>query len=62
MSDYGICEECYSDLEAVWFIDEEMDEYGHKTGRKRHAVDYLICPYCLDKYCVDDSYDSGWWR
>lgn len=60
---YGLCPECDIELEPVWFIEEEYKtECGimYKTGRKRRAVDYLICPCCLQKQCVDDSYDGVW--
>lgn len=60
---YGECCECGTSLEPIWFIEEEHKvEYGcmYKTGRKRRAVDYLICPYCLHKECVDDSFDGDW--
>lgn len=60
---YGECCECGTSLEPIWFIEEEHKvEYGcmYKTGRKRRAVAYLICPYCLHKECVDDSFDGDW--
>lgn len=60
---YGECCKCGTSLEPIWFIEEENKvEYGcmYKTGRKRRAVDYLICPYCLHKECVDDSFDGDW--
>jgi len=63
VSKYGQCPECGADMEAVWFIDEEYKTmYGmqYKTGRKRRAVDYLVCPMCFTKECVDDSYDGPW--
>lgn len=63
-SKYGICEVCDSELEPVWFLEEEYqttrDGYMYRTGRVRHAVDYLECPFCLKKYCVDDSFDGPW--
>lgn len=62
-SKYGICSKCNIPLDPVWFTETEYNvEYGirHKTGRKRKAVDYLICPNCLSKVCVDDSFDRPW--
>ena len=50
-------------MEAVWFIDEEyktMQGMMYKTGRKRQAVDYLVCPVCYKRECVDDSFDGPW--
>ena len=64
MSKYGQCENCGTDLEAVWFEEEEYETaHGvrYKTGRKRRAVDYLICPICLERECVDDSFDGPWY-
>lgn len=60
---YGTCLRCGCDLQPVWFIDEECkitNGYMYKTGRKRRAVDYLECPYCFKKECVDDSFDEEW--
>ena len=62
---FGQCSDCNCELEAVWFEEEEIKmEYGLliKTGRKRNAVDYLVCPCCLNRYCVDDSFDGEWHR
>jgi hypothetical protein len=60
---YGFCKYCYTQLEPVWFEDmEEVYENGHQcqTGRWRKAVDYLICPNCLKKECVDDTFDGAY--
>lgn len=60
---YGMCEECQTSLQPVWFTEHEYkthDGYQYRTGRVRRAVDYLICPCCLKRYCVDDSYDGPW--
>ena len=60
---YGECCECGTPLEPIWFIQDEyntIDGCMYKTGRKRRAIDYLICPYCLCKECVDDSFDESW--
>lgn len=62
-SEYGYCDECDVILEPVWFIEEEYITSGGimcRTGRKRRAVDYLICPCCLKKQCVDESFDGAW--
>lgn len=62
-SDFGICEDCGVELEAVWFTEYEYRTINgsmYRTGRYRNAVDYLICPMCLNKQCVDDSFDGLW--
>ena len=63
-SRFGVCENCGTPLEAEFFMDEEEkvtgDGYRYKTGRVRTAVDYLICPCCFKKFCVDDSFDGAW--
>lgn len=62
--DYGYCEKCGSALNPLWFIEEEYkitaDGFWYKTGRTRRAVDYLECPNCFARYCVDDSFDGPW--
>lgn len=61
---YGMCSECGTPLEPVWFTEEEYKTINgcmYKTGRKRRAVDYLICSCCLRKVCVDDSFDGNWY-
>ena len=63
MCTYGECSNCGSPLEAEWFFEEEYKTYEgrlYKTGRTRYAVDYLICPNCGIKECVDDSFDEPW--
>ena len=64
MSKYGMCPDCDAELEPEWFVDEEYqttrDGYMFKTGRTRLAVDYLVCPSCLSRHCVDDSFDRPW--
>ena len=64
--DFGLCSHCNSKLEPVWFTEEETKIYRqtgglYKTGRKRRNVDYLICPICLHKECVDDTFASDWY-
>lgn len=64
VDDFGICEDCGVELEPVWFIEEEYRTVNGsmwRTGRKRRAVDYLICPVCLVKHCVDDTFDGPWY-
>ena len=50
-----VCEDCGTQMEPVWFTDRRND------GKRRLAVDYLICPCCLTKQCVDDSFDGPWY-
>ena len=57
---YGKCAECGGTLEPVWYIEYERDEDGILTGRQRRDVDYLECPYCGKRYCVDDSLAMPW--
>ena len=60
---YGKCANCNTELEAIWFEEEEIKTFQgimYTTGRKRRAVDYLICPECYSKECVDDSFDEPW--
>lgn len=60
---YGECEECGVKLEAVWFKEIEYNwEYNCPTGRIRDAVDYLFCPVCGSKSCVDNTFDGSWHR
>lgn len=62
-NDFGECNKCGVKLKPIYFIEEEEKLYEGtyiKTGRVRKAVDYLICPYCLDKFTVDDSFDGPW--
>ena len=64
MSKYGECSVCGESLEAVWFIEEEYNTFEgrmYKTGRKRRAIDYLVCPECDHKECIDDSFDGPWY-
>lgn len=64
ISKFGECAFCGAHLEAVWFTEYEYnttDGITYKTGRKRHAVDYLFCPECNKKFCIDDSFDSCWY-
>lgn len=55
---YGRCS-CSADLEPVWCEEKEWIN-GAYTGRIRSNVNYLICPVCLKKQCVDDSFAGPW--
>ena len=57
---YGNCAECGESLMATLFIDYERDDSGMLTGRQRIDVDYLFCPLCGEKYCVDDTFAQPW--
>lgn len=60
---FGNCSTCGAELEAVWFTEMETKVAGnvrYQTRRKRQAVDYLICPCCLSRFPVDDSFDGSW--
>jgi hypothetical protein len=64
-SKYGVCEGCGVPLEPVWFIGDEVDYhvgYPYLTGRKRRAVDVLVCPCCFKEHCVDDTFDGPWYK
>lgn len=61
--DFGKCSKCGGKLQPVYFEEKERKVIGGimtYTGRKRIAVDYLICQDCLRKECVDDSFDEMW--
>lgn len=60
---YGTCSRCNIPLEPVWFMEKEIKHNNGiriETGRKRQACSYLICPKCLRKECVDDTFDGEW--
>lgn len=64
MNYYGECPVCGNDLSPIWFVEEQIKhDHGviYKTGKKRNAVDYLICEYCGHKECVDDTFDGAWY-
>ena len=49
---YGLCHECGTNLEPVFFVEEEVVERGNallKTGRWRNRIAYLECPHCLTR-------------
>lgn len=62
--EYGNCPICREPLEPEYFIEKEykitQDGIQYYTGRIRYAVDYLICPMCFTKQCVDDTFDGPW--
>lgn len=63
ISKFGECSSCGAPLEAVWFTEYEyktFDGHIYKTGRKRRAVDYLVCTDCYRHVCIDDSFDGPW--
>ena len=45
------CDECDIKMEPIYF--KEIDEFGTEHIK----CDYLICPICLRKIIVDDSFD-----
>lgn len=60
-NDYGICLVCGNDLVPQWAIIEEskiVDGHLYHTGKRKRICDYLFCPVCGDKQCVDDSFDE----
>lgn len=59
MSDYGKCRHCGVSLEAVWFTEKQFSR-GCPTGKTRRNISYLICPNCLKKEAIDDSYATPW--
>jgi hypothetical protein len=38
------------------------DGHPYLTGRKRRAVDVLVCPCCFKEHCVDDTFDGPWYK
>ena len=60
MSKYGKCSRCGTELEPVWFTENEYTKNMVKTGRTRLAVSHLTCKKCLNNECVDDSFDRPW--
>ena len=60
------CPDCNVQLEEVYFTEEEYKydpnfQRYFKTGRKRIAIDYFICPRCLQKTIVDGDYKAIAW-
>ena len=67
MGKYGNCKTCGAELNPVFFIEDEIAYEGYggarhpvRTGRKRRAVDYLVCDICGKKECVDNTFDGPW--
>ena len=59
------CSRCDVTLEAKMYIEEEeilLSHHWEKTGRIRQNVDYLFCPFCGNKECVDCETFAGNWR
>lgn len=58
---YGKCSRCGDDLvvgERTTVEEEVLTPYGYqKTGRVISMVGYLVCPSCLKRVCVDDTFD-----
>ena len=62
---YGSCPRCGSGFRPVRFEEKEevFDPVTHglvETGRTRWAIDYLICPWCGEKQCVDGDCGVLW--
>lgn len=58
--DYGICKHCGVNIEPIISIVPEVKSlhgYTYLTGKVVRVVDYLQCPCCLRKECVDGSDD-----
>lgn len=59
--EFGRCEDCNIPL-AIGDTGKEYEyRNGCKTGRVKIIVGYLICPNCLQKYIVDDTFDGDWY-
>lgn len=58
---YGLCDECNIPLQPgeCAILDEKVLSNGYyiNTGRQIFTVGYLICPICLKRFVVDDSFD-----
>lgn len=61
MNNYGNCECGEILIVGEWFTEEEFyPKTNIPTGRIRDSVAYLVCPSCLKKYAVDDTFDGEW--
>lgn len=60
LAPYGVCTHCGSPLAPIWFTEREYGRNNIPTGRKRTAVDYLLCESCGHRECVDDTFDGPW--
>ena len=56
------CRVCGEEMDIEYFVEEEYDREGHKTGRVRTQANGLICWCCGHKELVDDDTFSGPWR
>lgn len=52
---FEICTHCRTAMKPVYA--KEVDE---KNNRWRIIVDYLVCPFCGEIQCVDDTFDGPW--
>jgi len=59
--DQLLCPHCGAPMAKKWFIEYEIVN-GVRTGRWRHAVDYIYCTQCFAQSTVDDSMDGEWNR
>lgn len=64
---FGNCPHCDTPLEAEWFKEYEWKTSWvggyctqYKTGRWRYNINYLVCPNCLKKQVMDDTYAGEW--
>lgn len=55
------CPRCECEMQPIWFIEEEINEQGYKTGRKCRSCSHFECPICGKKECVD-MFDSAWYK
>lgn len=57
----GLCPKCGYHMEVEqWFEEKEYDKNGILTGRTRLSASCLVCPNCLHKECIDDTFDGPW--
>lgn len=64
-SKFGKCVNCDTEMIPIWFKEDEyIINNGRriKSGRTRTACSHLECPICLNKECVDDTFDMPWSR
>lgn len=55
---FGKCE-CGQKLKPVYFLEKEFVN-GEYTNRERIAISYLLCDFCGNTECVDNSFDDNW--
>lgn len=57
----GDCPVCGTKMKIEeWFKEKEYDKLGIPTGRTRLAASNLICPNCLHREVIDDTFDGNW--